>query len=206
MKIISILNGKGGVGKTTLTISIATCLARMGHRVAVCDTDPQTSILNWYQEDKAKFEVITAGVDREIYSLPRSLKRFDFVIIDGAAAITSISNAAAMVSDAVIIPLSASPLDFAACTGILAVLEARQALKPIEARFLLSRTVTGARMTNILKASIEQTGLDMLRTGTSHRQAYVKTLLDGGTIYDGDDYKARGEIDMITKEILELVK
>lgn len=204
MKIISFLNGKGGVGKTTLSILVATCLARMGFKVCVVDTDPQGSVTSWNENSNALFDVVIATNDREIYSLPRTLKYYNYVIIDGAAAISSITNAAAMISDVVIIPLSASPLDFAACSGVLAVLDARQALKPIEARFLISKAVNNAKMTTILKESIKETGFETLRTSTSHRQSYVRSLLEGGTIYDSDDGKAKGEIDLITREILEL--
>jgi len=58
-KIISFLNGKGGVGKTTTSINIATCLARQGHKVVMVDTDPQGSISNWYDESKCQLLPLT---------------------------------------------------------------------------------------------------------------------------------------------------
>lgn len=44
MKIISFINYKGGVGKTTLSANIATELANIGKRVLAIDLDPQTNL------------------------------------------------------------------------------------------------------------------------------------------------------------------
>jgi cellulose biosynthesis protein BcsQ len=44
MKLISIFNNKGGVGKTTLTFHIANALAEMGHRTLMIDLDPQCNL------------------------------------------------------------------------------------------------------------------------------------------------------------------
>jgi cellulose biosynthesis protein BcsQ len=44
MKIVSIFNNKGGVGKTTLTYHVAQALGEMGKKVLVVDLDPQCNI------------------------------------------------------------------------------------------------------------------------------------------------------------------
>ena len=44
MDIISIINYKGGVGKTTLTTNIAGDLAQLGYNVLMIDLDPQASL------------------------------------------------------------------------------------------------------------------------------------------------------------------
>ena len=43
-RVVAIANGKGGVGKTTLTSGLAGQLATAGHRVLVVDTDPQGNL------------------------------------------------------------------------------------------------------------------------------------------------------------------
>lgn len=203
-KIIAILNGKGGVGKTTSTINIATAIQRKGFSVAVVDTDPQGSISNWFDEEKCVFDLTEAASEKEVYQVRKSLKSYDYVIIDGAAAISAISSAAVMVSDLVVIPVTPSPLDFAACGAILAVIEARQDLQPVEARFLITKKVPHSKMLAVLKDSIEDTGVPAFRTSISQRQAYVKVMLDGSTVFDTDDGAAKGEIDVLTNEILEI--
>ncbi|MGL5567548.1 MAG: ParA family protein, partial [Plesiomonas sp.] len=42
-KVISFINLKGGVGKTTTTVNIAAHLADDGYKVLVIDLDPQTN-------------------------------------------------------------------------------------------------------------------------------------------------------------------
>lgn len=138
MKVVSFLNPKGGSGKTTAVINIATCLKRGGHSVAVVDTDPQGSLTYWNRDKKSIFDVYTADDEKDVYKVRKELGHYDYVVIDGAGSLSGITSAAVMVSDLVIIPVKPSPLDFAAAGSVITVLEAQAFSRAVEARFLIT--------------------------------------------------------------------
>ena len=74
-RIIAIANQKGGVGKTTTNVNLATCLAQAGKRVLVADMDPQGNTTSGFGVDKHK-------VETSIYSLLSGEAYLEQVAID----------------------------------------------------------------------------------------------------------------------------
>jgi len=79
---IAVANQKGGVGKTTSTVSIAACAAERGRRVLVVDLDPQASASRWLGVDAEQGSVldVLAGdaTAREVLR-PSTVERVDVI-------------------------------------------------------------------------------------------------------------------------------
>ncbi len=79
MKIISLANIKGGVGKTSVSISLAAELAKQGYKTLLIDNDAQsniTQILNVGEIDTTLYDIYkdrTIGFDDAIYEVKESL-------------------------------------------------------------------------------------------------------------------------------------
>ncbi|MEY3271437.1 MAG: hypothetical protein RLZZ341_338, partial [Pseudomonadota bacterium] len=95
MPVIVVANPKGGVGKSTLAINVAGCLARAGHRVMLGDVDRQQSSRQWLSLRPPK------GTTHVVLDTPAGLhgKRLDAVM---------------KIADQLLIPLQPSLFDIRA--------------------------------------------------------------------------------------------
>ena len=65
---ITLCNGKGGSGKTTLSVLLGCALAEAGHRLGLLDTDSQHTATRWIEEIGG-LELAASGKEYDALSL-----------------------------------------------------------------------------------------------------------------------------------------
>ena len=87
LRVLSVSNQKGGVGKTTTTINLGTALAAVGERVLIVDLDPQGNAstglgLKRGQRKTTVYDVIVGGKAIVDAAVPTALPGMDLIASD----------------------------------------------------------------------------------------------------------------------------
>jgi len=120
MKTIAILSEKGGAGKTTLSVHLATAAHLAGLQVMILDLDPQGSAYQWASrrseppEAEAIAPVALAGWLERLGTAGA-----DLVILDTGRDSNNAGYTAAQAADLVLVPCRASGFDFLALARTL---------------------------------------------------------------------------------------
>jgi len=114
MRTVAYLNTKGGVGKTTSSIMTAEAANRVGFSSAILDADPQGSASEWAERaadngSPLRFEIQDAN--RATLARKASNAGVDYLFLDTGPADPAMIQAAADISDLVIIPTRTTPGD-----------------------------------------------------------------------------------------------
>ena len=204
--IISVINSKGGVGKTTLAINVAHSLILRGFKVLIVDADTQGSSRDWNATNEGKV-VPTIGLDRK--SLEQDVKAltgFDYIIIDSAPNAKEMAVAALKSSNVVLIPVQPSALDIWATSDLVALVKERQAINPkLKATFVVNRKIQGSSTTKEINSILANSELHVLKCGLNQRVGYADTLAVGKTIQDIGG-KARTDLELLVDELLEFIE
>lgn len=205
MKILALLNEKGGAGKSTCAINIACALHRDGRRVVLIDADPQGTARDWREASPpdANLPPVVA-LDRPdmLLSAIKTLAA-DIAVIDTPAKAEKMAANVVRIADVVLIPLQPSGADVWASAAAVKLIQSKRDLGGnVEAAFLATRVSGNTNLSKeILSGAWNEYGLDMLDTAISNRVSYAQALTDGVSVYETRDGQAKAEIDLIVKEL-----
>lgn len=209
MKVVAILNEKGGCGKTTIATNLARGLQLEGLNVMIVDSDVQGSARDWGAVETDVDKPAVIGMDRPTLhkDIPKVAEGADVVVIDGAARAEKMQTSAIKASDLVLIPVQPSAYDIWSSETVVDLVQARREVagKP-DAAFLVSRQIVGTNLAGEAQEALESFDLPVLEGRTAQRVIYAEAASKGLSVMDvGPSSKAADEIQQIVHDTLAIL-
>jgi len=183
---ILLCNGKGGTGKTTLSVLLAHALAEAGKKVAILDRDPQGTATKWLDECE----------DKKVSHYDHTTK-YDAVFIDTPPRLDTLTSSLASCSVAVIV-CSPSPADIWTTRDTAEAIRSHLP-KNARLRILFNGVQANTVLSRELPEMAKRIGVKSLSTTISRRQCYQHAALLG---WQALDLSAREELFKVALEIV----
>jgi chromosome partitioning protein len=209
MPVIALVGNKGGAGKTTLCINLASALSERDATV-VLDADPQQSSRNWHAiaNGGSPFPVIAASEDvaKAAADYADSAR---YVLIDCPPSVHSRQTGDALFhADLALIPVQPSPLDLWASAQIEAeVGRARESNPDLGALLVINQLEPRTRLSQVMRDALAELSLPAARCAVSRRMVYKKSVIQGRSVLDvgSQGAAAAEEIRQLVDEMVELL-
>ncbi|QYY33552.1 AAA family ATPase (plasmid) [Cupriavidus pinatubonensis] len=212
---IALANQKGGVGKTTVGLNLASAFHLGGTETALVDADPQNTSLRWATSGAetlgiAVTSLAPAGnkIGNEIAKLQR---KYDLVVVDCPGNLEDPRTPEVLkVADFCLMPLGPSPADlFSTLAMIREVAAIRRRDNPGLNSALMLNAVNGKTKMRgeIIKLLEEQdVGTHLLKCQIAQREIYRQVFALGTTVHECTRYmrglkEARAEIEALAVEL-----
>jgi chromosome partitioning protein len=189
MPVIAFANPKGGAGKTTTALLLATELAAKGAAVSIIDADPEKWISQWSRLPGKPDNMNIIGdvtEDTVVDAIEAAERTTQFVIVDleGTASLM-VSNAIGM-SDLVVIPIQGSSMDAKGGAKTIRLIRNQEKMsrRKIAHAVVLTRTsaaVTSRALRNVAE-QLQSGGIEIFATSIVERAAYRDLFDYGGTL------------------------
>lgn len=122
MKIIAVASTKGGVGKSTIAINLATTFNILGHTSVLADADAQQSSFLFSQArntDLTPLESVLIETPEELDHYITQYSDYHYMVIDCGGRDTVMFRTALIKADMIIIPVTSGQFDFWGTTDTL---------------------------------------------------------------------------------------
>jgi len=129
-------NLKGGTGKSTVAVNLASVLARRGWRTGLADLDPQGTAVGWAVRGQLPIDVFAVPLDgagcdhawsERLVTIER---RFEVLVVDLPPLLRAPLAAITMLCDLLLVPVTPSAVDAAATAEALAVAQWARDCRP----------------------------------------------------------------------------
>ena len=204
--VISFLNQKGGVGKTSLSTNVSSALALRGGRVLLVDADPQASALDWSatRERAPLFPVLALPkktLHRELAALAEG---YDYVVIDGPPRVHDVSRSVILASDLVLVPVQPSPYDVWAAEEVVGLIEEASVFaEGLSCAFVINRRIANTAIGRDVHEALSAYPVEVLASTVSQRVAFAESVARGMSVLEtAPEGPAAAEVNVLVDEIL----
>lgn len=213
IRVVSVMQQKGGVGKTTIAVHLATQIKDLfpSLKIALADADPQKSATVWLQhsEQDTGVSVYPVAADVEGKNLMDELSGIDadLIVVDLPPAIAAISMRAVLYSDLILVPVGASALDIEAARHAVDLCKEAIAMDSTK-QFLLipNRVQMNTAAGRELRTVLEKWG-PVSKATLCLRVAYADAVMHGVGINSfAPASPAYQEIGLLAEEVIHLLK
>jgi len=183
MRRIAFWSPKGGVGKTTLALNFAAAAYYAGHKVIVCDLDPQQSAVDVFSENQLPFTVVS--------NLPQVMPNVDFLICDYSPSMEQLP-----IEETIVLPMRASMLDLKAVGRSTRLIRDKRIIKCVNA------VDTRRQDERILAMKLYSEGAHLIKD----RSIYVRSMGQGQTVFQQKVYgskDAQNEMNRLLQKVIQ---
>lgn len=184
---------KGGVGKTTAAVIVASEAVRHGQTVTIIETDPNGHLRDWYAKGNCPsavqfvFDNDPSGA-KLIASIETASEQSDIVIIDTEGTANRRADIACQSADLVAIPLQFSDLDLkGALTAHNAIAQMEQLAGTIIPKILIPNKLSSAIISKDernIREAILQTDMTLSDPGILEKAAFRMMMATGCLLHD----------------------
>jgi len=189
MPTISFASSKGGAGKSTSAVLLATELACRGASVTIIDADPNQPVTRWGRKPGCPEKLtVIGGVTEEtlIDTIDDAARKTVFVIVDLEGTATLMVAQAMSRADLVIIPTKGSELDAIEAVKVIRFIGRQEKVYKKEIPFAVLFTQTNPAVRPRTLRSLEQDmlkqGIPLFVTALHERDAFRAIFSFGGTL------------------------
>jgi len=203
-KVITVAQQKGGAGKTTLVIQLATAFMAAGKKVATIDIDPQASLTQWFAMRSSNLRnknlLLHSPVTgwRMQNEVDRLARENDIVIIDSPPHTETDAKISIRAADLVLIPVQPSPVDIWATKPTLEI----AAKENVPVKLVLNRVPKRSKLAKAMHDKLAEYGAEIAATQLGNRVRYAEAISRGlGVIEMGKSSLAYSEVLELAGEI-----